>query len=196
MLTYNKYRPKAQTGDMIAFSGTGLASTGIKVASGSEWSHIGMGIVSPEWDMVLCHESTLLCTVADIGSGFVKKGVMLVPLQARIATYKGKMGIRCIRNPLTLEQLAILRAYRHEVKDRPYENDYIELVKAVYDGPFGENTQDLISLFCSENFAEPCIRMKLIGDDEPSNEYHPGDFIDDGNFDEIWEPVQEIIVGT
>jgi len=194
MLTYDKYRLKAQTGDMVAFSGTGLASVGIKVASGSEWSHIGMTIVCPEWDMVLCHETTLLCKVADISSGFVKKGVMLVPLQARIATYQGKVGIRTIRKPLTLEQLAILRAYRHEVKDRPYENDFIELVKAVYDGPFGENTQDLTSLFCSENFAEPCIRMSLIDDDHPSNEYIPGDFIGPGKYESIWEPVREIVV--
>ena len=192
MLTYDKYRPKAQTGDMVCFSGTGLVSTGIKDASRSKWSHIGVVICSPEWDMVLGHESTLLCKVADIESGFIKKGVMLVPLEARIATYSGKMGIRCIRHSLTLEQLAILRAYRHEVKNRPYEKNYIELFKSVYDGPFGENTQDLSSLFCSEDFAEPCIRMKLIDNDEPSNEYTPADFIDDGNYDEIWNPVEEI----
>ncbi len=196
MLTYDKYRPKAQTGDMVGFSGTGLISTGIKVGTGSEWTHIGMVIRAVEWDMVLCHESTLLCPVADIETGFVKRGVMLVPLEARIATYKGKVGIRRIRQPLTLDQLAILRAYRIEVKNRPYEKNFIELIRSGYDGPFGENTQDLSSLFCSEDFAEPCIRMELIDSNQPSNEYTPGDFLDDGNFDEIWEPVKDIIVSV
>lgn len=196
ILTYDKYRPKAQTGDMVGFSGNGIASTAIKLATKSDWSHIGMTVCTPEWDMVLCWESTLLCNVPDVESGFIKKGVMLVPLESRILTYAGKVGIRRIRKSLTLEQLMILRAFRQEVKNRPYEKDYIELIKSVYDGPFGLNTQDLMSLFCSELFAEPCIRMELIDDGLPSNEYHPGDFLDDGNFDEIWEPVQEIIVSV
>ncbi len=193
-LIYNKYREKAQTGDIVGFSGSGIASTAIKVVSKSEWSHIGMTICSPEWDIVLCWESTLLCNVPDIESGFIKKGVMLVPLESRILTYNGKVGIRRIKKPLTIEQLIILRAFRQEVKNRPYEKDYIELIKSVYDGPFGLNTQDLMSLFCSELFAEPCIRMGLIDDKLPSNEYTPADFLNEGNFDDIWEPVREIIV--
>ena len=192
MLTYDQYRPKARTGDMVGFSGTGLISAGIKVGTGSKWTHIGMVIRAAEWDMILCFESTLLCPVADVESGFVKKGVMLVPLHTRILTYKGEVAIRKIRKPLIVEQLAILRAYRHEVKDRPYEKDYIESIKSAYDGPFGENTQDLTSLFCSENFAEPCIRMEIIESTQPSNEYHPGDFLDKGNFDEVWEGTQII----
>ena len=196
MLTYNGYRQKAQTGDMIGFSGTGIASTAIKVSTRSEWSHIGMTILAAEWDALLCWEATLMCNVPDIESGFIKKGVMLVPLETRIHTYNGKVGIRRIRKPLTVEQLIILRAFRHEVKGRPYEKDYIELIKSAYDGPFGLNTQDLMSLFCSELFAEPCIRMELIDNRLPSNEYTPGDFLDDGNFDEIWEPVKEIVVSV
>ncbi len=153
-----------------------------------------MAIRVAEWDALLCWESTLMCNVPDIESGFIKKGVMLVPLEARIHTYNGKVGIRRIRKPLSVEQLIILRAFRHEVKNRPYEKNYIELIKSAYDGPFGLNTQDLMSLFCSELFAEPCIRMELINNKLPSNEYHPGDFLDKGNFDDIWEPIQEIIV--
>ncbi len=194
MLTYEKYRKIAQTGDLVGFSGTGLLSTGIKIFSRSDWSHIGFVIRAAEWDMILCWESTLLCPVQDIETGFVKKGVMLVPLEARIVTYEGKVGIRRIREALTLEQLIILRAFRQEVKNRPYEKDYIELVKSAYDGPFGKNTHDLSSIFCSEGVAEPCIRMGLLPDDQPSNEYTPGDLLDKGTQEKIWEPVKDIIV--
>lgn len=193
-LTYDKYRPKAQTGDMVGFSGKGIASTAIKIATKSKWSHIGTVINSELWDMILSWETTLLCDVPDVDSGFIKKGVMLVPLESRILTYNGKVGIRRIRKPLTIEQLIILREFRQEVKNRPYEKNYLELIRSVYDGPFGLNTQDLMSLFCSELFAEVCIRMKLIGDKLPSNEYTPADFLNDGNYNEIWEPVKEIIV--
>jgi len=118
---------------------------------------------------------------------------MLVPLSSRLATYKGEVGIRRIGKPLTMDQLTALRLFRHEIKNRPYEKDYIELIKSVYDGPFGQNTQYLTSLFCSELFAEACIRMMLITDEEPSNEYTPADFLDDGDFDDIWKPVEEIV---
>ncbi len=192
MLTYNKYRPKAQTGDMVGFSGNGIASTAIKLTTKSKWSHIGMTICSPEWDLILCWESTLLCNVPDIESGFIKKGVMLVPLESRILTYNGTVGIRQIRKPLRLEQLIILRKFRQEVKNRPYEKNYLELIKSVYDGPFGLNTQDLMSLFCSELVAEPCIRMGLITDKLPSNEYTPGDFLNKESFKGVWEPIKMI----
>ncbi len=191
-LTYDKYRLKAQTGDLIGFSGNGITSTAIKIASKSDWSHIGMVICSPEWDLVLCWESTLLCNVPDIESGFIKKGVMLVPLKSRILTYNGAVGIRRIQEPLTIEQLIILRKFRHEVKNRPYEKNYLELIKSLYDGPFGLNTQDLMSLFCSELVAEPCIRMGLIDDKIPSNEYTPADLMDVGNFFDIWGPIKMI----
>ncbi len=194
MLTYEKYREIAQTGDLVGFSGTGLLSTGIKIFSGSEWSHIGFVIKSAEWDMILCWESTLLCKVADIETGYVKKGVMLVPLEARISTYEGKVGIRRIHETLTLEQLVILRTFRQEVKNRPYEKDYCELIKSAYDGPFGKNTHDLTSIFCSEGVAEPFIRMSILPNDQSSNEYTPGDLLDEGNYNNIWEPVEEIIV--
>lgn len=193
-MIYSEYRPKAQTGDMIGFSGNGIASTAIKIVSKSNWSHIGLTICSPEWDLVLCWESTLLSNVPDINSGFIKKGVMLVSLESRIFTYDGEVGIRRIQKPLISDQLAILKGFRQEVKNRPYEKNHIELVRSVYDGPYGLNTQDLSSLFCSELFAEVCIRMGLINDDLPSNEYTPADFLNEGNFDEIWEPVKEIVV--
>ncbi len=189
MLTYDQYRPKAQTMDMLCFSGTGLISTGIKIATGSWWSHIGTTIRASEWDFLLSWESTLMCPVADVQSGFVKRGVMLVPLQARIQTYDGVMGVRRILKPLTIEQLVILRNFRHRVKNRPYETNYIELIKSHYDGPFGKNTHDLSSIFCSELFAEACLLMELIKSKQPSNEFTQADLIE--KYKDIWGPIEK-----
>ena len=55
----------------------------------------------------------------------------------------------------------------------------IELFKAAYDGWFGQNEEDLSSLFCSELVAEAYQRMGLISDGKkalPSNEFTPKDF--------------------
>jgi hypothetical protein len=50
--------------------------------------------------------------------------------------------------------LRALSNCRHEVSGRPYERDEIELLKSACDGKFGENKEDLSSLFCSELVAE------------------------------------------
>ncbi len=52
----------------------------------------------------------------------------------------------------------------------------MELVKAAYDGPFGRNTEDLSSLFCSELVAEAYQRLGLLSEAKPANEYTPADF--------------------
>ena len=186
-MKYCVYRKVARTGDMILFSGQGIASTAIKMVTRSEWSHIGMSIWIKDWDLLACWESTLMSNVEDIESGFIRKGVMLVPLAVRIRAYVGRVVVRRLRRPLNKVELKILRDFRHEVKGRPYEKNWGELVKAGYDGPLGKNTQDLSSLFCSELFVEPWIRMgRIFG--LPSNEYVPGDFSDRNfnNFNNIW----------
>ena len=192
-MRYSDYREVAATGDMVLFSGTGIASYAIRIATKSPWSHIGMVIKMSEWDFLALWESTTMCTVADIESGFVRRGVTLVPLSARLITYDGKVGVRMIKDKLLVEEMEVLRDFRREVRGRPYERDTTELIKAGYDGPFGKNMHDLSSLFCAELFVEPLIRMGRIDDSLPSNEYVPGDF-DDGKFNDVWGGVRELVV--
>lgn len=69
-----------------------------------------------------------------------------------------------------------LNNFRHEISGRPYETNKIELLKAAYDGLFGDNKEDLSSLFCSELIAEAYQKMGLLTEKLPSNEYIPKDF--------------------
>lgn len=69
-----------------------------------------------------------------------------------------------------------LRKLRLELRGKPYEKNTSELIRSAYDGPFGENIEDLSSLFCSELVAEAYQRMGLLDEDVPSNEYSPVDF--------------------
>ena len=182
-MKYNKIRESLKTGDIVLFSGRGMISTVIKLITNSKWTHVGMVIRELSFDCVLLWESTTLSKLKDISSGIAKKGVMLVPLSHRIATYDGEVGIRQLAESLTDSQIFTLSEFRREVKDRLYEQSITELLKAAYDGPLGENVEDLSSIFCSELGAEAYQRIGLVNDFWPSNEYTPKDFSEDGKID-------------
>ena len=175
-MNYMQYRELARTGDIVLFSGKGRISETIKWFSGSEWSHVGL--VVRDYDDVLLWESTTLATVADLDSGMPRKGVQIVPLSARLESYDGDVAVRRAVQSLSVEQRCDLAVLRAAYKGRPYEESLCELASAAYDGPFGENTRDVSSLFCSELVAEAFIKFGWLPPQskKPSNEYTPGDF--------------------
>ena len=175
--TYNQLRPELKTGDIILFSGKGGISAGIKWITLSRWSHVGMIVVLPEYNFVTVWESTTLSSLVDLDTKVPRKGVQLVPLSLRVEDYPGDIAVRQLRD-VTFDEQALrqLMALRREFVGREYEQDKIELIKAAYDGPFGRNTEDLTSLFCSELVAETYQRLGLLDEGKPSNEYTPADF--------------------
>ena len=174
-MKYSEIRNSLQTGDIVLFSGKGRISNIIKWFTKSAWSHVGMVIRSTEWDMLLLWESTTLSKLKDIQSGVARQGVQLVPLSERIKTYDGRIGIRRLQTHKAIRHQPLMD-FRQEVKGRAYEESKIELFKSAYDGPLGQNEEDLSSLFCSELVAEAYQRMGLIDNALSSNEYTPADF--------------------
>lgn len=175
---YNeKMRAKLTTGDIVLFSGKGGISAGIKWATLSRWSHVGMIVVLPEYDFVTVWESTTLSSLVDLDTKVPHKGVQLVPLSSRIEDYDGEVAVRQLEG-ITFDEsdLKNLMQLRREVAGREYEQDQIELIKAAYDGPLGRNSEDLTSLFCSELVAEAYQRLGLLSEEKPSNEYTPAEF--------------------
>jgi hypothetical protein len=173
---YDRWRGRLQTGDLILFSGAGLVSTVIRCCTRSRWSHIGMVLRAAEWDAVLLWESTALTRLRDLRRGVVCRGVQLVSLSERVRRYQGGVALRRLEARRTAPMLARLAQLRRAVRDRPYEHDIRELLRAAYDGPWGDNEEDLSSLFCSELVAEAYQAMGLLPDSRPSNEYTPRDF--------------------
>lgn len=185
-------RGELQTGDIVLFSGKGGVSDWIKWFTRGTWSHVGMVVRVPDWDMVMLWESTTLSNLPDIESGKETKGVQLVSLSKRIQTYKGEVAVRRLNADRTPAMLRALQTLRREVAGRQYEADKIELIRAALDGPFGANREDLSSLFCSELVAEAYQRMGLLPDGtgaKPSNEYTPKDFSNQAN------PALPLLVG-
>ncbi len=178
--SYESMRGSLRTGDIVLFSGKGGLSTGIKHFTRCKWSHVGMVLALEEFDLHMLWESTTLSNIADAETGKELRGVQLVPLSERIRRYDGEVAIRRLivdREPGMGLALAELR---QEIKGRPYEENVLELVRSAYDGPFGANTEDLSSLFCSELVAEAYQRMGLLPESLPSNEYTPRDFSSKG----------------
>jgi hypothetical protein len=179
MQTYDEIRGNIKTGDIVLFGGKGGISEWIKWFSRSKWSHVGMAVRSDEWNMLLIWESTTLNSVKDVELNRSIRGVQLVPFSERVKNYKGDIGVRHLSKPVTDLMQIKLRDFRHKVAGRPYERNYIELIKAAYDGPFGGNVENLSSLFCSELVAEAYQQIGLLDDGRgslPSNEYTPKDF--------------------
>lgn len=173
---YASLRGMIDTGDLILFSGKGLASAIIRWFTGSRWSHIGMVVKLPESDTVLLFESTTLSKVKDLASGKLRRGVQLVSLSDRLMAYDGKFGVVFLAAKRTPEMIAALSEFRAEMRDKPYEKSFLSLAKSAYDGRLGKNSGDLTSVFCSELVAEAYKRMGIFSEDSVSDEYTPADF--------------------
>jgi hypothetical protein len=173
----------------VLFSGRSRMSEGIKWATFSEWSHVGMVVYMPPGsgplaDTVLLWESTTVDNLKDVLDGVTRCGVQLVLLSDRIQSYPGSVALRRLsvhRDPAMFDALAALRL---KLRQRPFEESRLELMRAAFDGPFDlvPGSEDLTSLFCSELVAEAYQAMGLLaehGDGRASNEYTPQDFAGD-----------------
>lgn len=175
--SYSSIRNELKTGDLVLFSGKGAFSDIIKYGTLSKWSHIGMILHIPEYDFLTVWESTTLSDVKDLESGIPRKGVQLVPLSDRVQKYSGYISVRQLQGAdLPENSLRKLMELRKELKGKRYERSKMELFKSAYDGPFGHNSEDLSSLFCSELVAEAYQRLGLVTEEKSSNEYTPADF--------------------
>jgi hypothetical protein len=172
-------RVDLRTGDLLLFSGKGMASAGIKRILGCAWSHVGLVVRSAAGDLPLLLESTPCRDLVDVVTGRATGGVRLVSLSERLATFEGALALRRLNRPLAAAQLDRLAGVLRELHGRPYERRLLELFLAVSDR-IDLNRENLKSLFCSELIAEILQRIGLLDDighgGRPSNEYTPRHF--------------------
>jgi len=175
-MQYSEIRPLLKTGDLVFFSGKSAISHFIKRFTLSEFSHVGMVVRSYRPNVVCLWESTTLSNIASI-DGEYRKGVQLVELSKRLVTYDGTVAFRRLRDSLDLDQLDHISELRTTLHNRPYEQHALDLIYAAVDIPGFTNKGDLSSLFCSELVAEVYIRLGIISNDQPSDEYTPADLV-------------------
>lgn len=189
MATYDEVRERLDTGDIVLFSGKGLISMGLQIGALCTWSHVAMVVRVKEPDVVLLYQTTPVCKAKDFFEGKLKNGVQINVMSEAVKGYNGKVAIRHLNVARTTEMLNALSRFRQEMKDRPYETQIIQMVKAVWDGPLGDVEEDLSSLFCSELVAEAYQRMGLLPSNESggtsATEYTPKDFSTEGGDAEL-----------
>jgi hypothetical protein len=189
MSKYEEIRGQLQTGDIVLFSGRGRASQGIKWLTLCPWSHVGMVLrmppgAGPLADTVLLWESTNFDNLKDVLEGVARRGVQLVLLSERVQVYPGEIAVRPLSVQRDEAMFEALSALRMKLRNRPFEEKKLELLRAALDGPFERwrSSEDLSSLFCSELIAETYQALGLLPDHpdaKPSNEYTPRDFAGD-----------------
>ncbi len=180
MAKYEELRGALKTGDIVLFSGNSFISRLIRLATRSDWSHVGMILKFHGYDSIFLWESTGMNNVRDAFTGRRTSGVQVTLLSERIARYDGKCAIRRIENfIISPEQIGHLNRLRREIKNRPYEQSKKELIKSAIDTFGTANKEDLSSLFCSELVAESWQRLGILSEDKSSNEYLPSDFSED-----------------
>lgn len=180
MAKYANIRSSLKTGDLVLFSGKSFSSESIKWVTLSKWSHVTMVMVMPEYDFVCLWEATTDANLRDLDAPCAHQGVQLVPLSERMRQYDGAIALRRLEDvQLVQSDIDRLMVLRKKLARRPYEKSTLELMAAAYDGPFGNQHQNLSSLFCSELIAAAYQALELLPkgrSSKPSNEYVPADF--------------------
>lgn len=182
-------RSRLDTGDVVLFCGAGRVSSVIKRLTRSRWSHVGMVIRAQDLDLLLLIESTTLSPLTDLDTGERRDGVQVVALSERLSRFDGEaVAVRRVLGPRTPEQVHQVAAVRQMFRGIPYESDQVELLRSAYDGPFGRNSRDLSTLFCSELVAEFWQVLRWLDAQVPSNEFTPGNFAGEGDdaVDRYW----------
>jgi len=196
---YSNLKNNLKTGDIILFSGTGIQSFEAKCGTCSPFSHIGMIIRSSHLNkneqkgnkLFLWHAPAQTLPFApDQLTNQIKDGPQLNKLYPALCRASGKIYLRKIkkngRSSSLMSNTSLgdpfesgLLAYMKRAQPKSYEKNIKELILSAYDGPWGENEQNLTSYFCSELVAETYKVMGLLSSNEPSNEYVPSDFAKD-----------------
>lgn len=195
--TYAHVRDRLAPGDVLLFAGRGLVSRVIQFAqhvlgdddADPTWSHVGLVYWAGPMCCVL--EATTLTTVADLFAGAPVRGVQVVPLSRRLATYDGIVAWRQLRP--SVGNVDRLHTFRLEVCHQPYEQNLRALWAALYDGVLGGEAAprmagDGRSWFCSELVAAAYIALGLLPAEPAPTEYTPADFASGGKVDQRCRP--------
>tara|TARA_R110002095_G_scaffold22118_2_gene23891 strand:- start:494 stop:1276 length:783 start_codon:yes stop_codon:yes gene_type:complete len=160
---------------MALFSGTDPFSMGIKIATESRYSHVG----------ILLHDATLdvsdlsswYCFESTGGAGEVLRGVFphtrVTPWADVLTNYPGGVTSRLLTISEEGPDSALVTKFIQANNGKSYENNIGELLKSLKDGNDKPNTE---TVFCSELAAELMQQLGIITSDNPSNNYLPSEF--------------------
>ena len=123
-----------KTGDLVLFTGQGLARGLFKWFGRTAWTHVGLVLRGPEDTEPLLWEA---------GCEGPRRGTLVVRLALRLAEFRGRMSVRCLDRPLAVAQHRRLEALRQEMAERARPRGLLDLMGAADDGWLGARRDNL-----------------------------------------------------
>jgi hypothetical protein len=154
------------TGDIVLFTGQGLARGLARWFNRSPWAHVGLVLRAPDAAEPLLWEA--LCAAP-------RRGTLASPLALRIARARGRISARCLNRPLAPAQCQRLETLQREVAERARPRGLFDLIGAADDGWVGARRDNLGELTDGELVAEAYQRIGLL-DDVARGGKAPGDY--------------------
>jgi hypothetical protein len=160
-----------KTGDVVLFASHGLAHGLIRWFSRSTWTHVGLVLRAGE------HAEPLLWEAVGAGP---QRGTAMVRLAARIASFRGRISVRCLNRALPPAHGGRLEALRRELAERGTRRGLLDLIGAADDGWLGARPDMLGEPMDGELVALAYQRLGLLADPAhggmPPSRYRPGQF--------------------
>lgn len=144
-----------KTGDLVLFTGQGLARGLARWFNRSPWTHVGLVLREPDAAEPLLWEAAC---------GGPHRGTFAVPLSVRMARSRGRISVRCLNRPLAATQRQRLEALRQEVVNRARARGLFDLIGAADDGWVGARRDNLGDPMDGELVAEAYQRIGLLDD--------------------------------
>jgi hypothetical protein len=167
-----------KTGDIVLFAGHGLARGLITWLRRSPWTHVGLVLREPETAEPLLWEA---------GCEGRRRGTLVVRLAARMAGFRGRVGVRCLNRALASPQCERLEALRRELADRLARRGLLDLIGAAEDGWLGARPEVLGDPTDGELVAEAYQRLGLLDDaahgGTPARDFRPWQFAERGGLE-------------
>ena len=160
-----------KTGDLVLFTGQGLARGLFRCLGRSSWRHVGLVLRGPE------DAEPLLWEAACEGP---RRVTSVVRLAVRMAAFHGRMSVRCLNRPLAGAQCQRLEVLREEIAARPRARGLLDLMGAADDGWVGARRDNLGEPTDAELVAEAYQRIGVLDDvahgGQPPSGYRPRQF--------------------
>ncbi len=144
-----------KTGDIVLFAGPTRVSGLFKWWPRHPWTHVGLLLRRPEDPEPLLWEAH-----RDGRHRATTQG----RLAARIASFPGKISVRCLNNALTSAHCARLEALRQQLGRRAPERGLLDLMAAADDGWLGAKPEHLGEPTGAALVAEVYQRLGLLDD--------------------------------
>ena len=144
-----------KTGDLVLFTGQGLARGLARLFNRSPWTHVGLVLRRPDAAEPLLWEA--LC-------GGPHRGTIAAPLAVRMTRSLGRISVRCLNRPLAAAQCQRLDALRQEVAGRARDRGLFDLIGAADDGWVGARRDNLGEPMDGELVAEAYQHISLLDD--------------------------------